>query len=293
MYYEFYIDVFFVVNLLVDFLLLTLTNQALGGSASPLRNLLAAAAGALGACVLTVFHPGNFTAGKKILHLALAVFMVKAACRIKSPGKMVRGICVFYGASFLLGGILSAVPMGKRKGILQFFTITFTAYWAIHIGIRLCKYLKGKDETFCEAVIWLNGKSMKVKGLYDTGNRLRDPLTGKPVCVMEMQTFFRLLKKEEQEVLKGFFGRAEERKWEVWQRLAVSLKPRLVPYSSVGCENGLLLVVTADGITISSGEKKGQVKHPVIGLSQTPLSPCGNFQIIISPEIADSRRGAL
>ncbi len=293
MYYEFYIDEFFVVNLLVDLLLLVLTSQILGETASPLRMLLAAGTGAAGACALVLLGTEKFAVGETVLHLALAVFMVKIGCGIKAFGKLMRGVCAFYGASFLLGGILSAIPMGTKKGILTFFAITFTAYWAIHIGIRLCKYLKGKDEAFCEAVIRLNGKSLKVKGLYDTGNRLRDPLTGKPVCVMELAVFGHLLEGKERKALEQFCDQTGEQEGETWQRLAKTLKPRLLPYSSVGCEKGLLLTVTADGMFLSSGEKKGQVKHPVIGLSQTPLSPCGNFQIIISPEIWDSRRGAL
>ena len=39
MYYEFYIDVFFVVNLFMDFLVLCLTNRILQGTARPWRAL--------------------------------------------------------------------------------------------------------------------------------------------------------------------------------------------------------------------------------------------------------------
>ena len=43
MYYEFYIDVFFVVNLVMDFLLLRLVNRVLKGTATPLSSLAGAA----------------------------------------------------------------------------------------------------------------------------------------------------------------------------------------------------------------------------------------------------------
>ena len=48
MYYEFYIDVFFVVNLVMDFLLLRLVNRVLKGTATPLSSLAGAALGAAG-----------------------------------------------------------------------------------------------------------------------------------------------------------------------------------------------------------------------------------------------------
>lgn len=289
MYYEFYIDVFFVVNLLVDFLLLTLTGKTLGGTASLLRIFLAAVAGALGACILTLLWAEN--PWVVLFHPALAVFMVKTAFKIRSVGKLWRGTFLFYALSFLLGGIFYTIPMGVRKGILWFFTITFTAYGAIYTGIRLWKYLKGREETFCEAVIRLNGKNRKVKGLYDTGNRLRDPLTQKPVCIVEWKVFQELLDQREREVLETFCDRPGD--FYLQDPVVRKLKPRLIPYRSVGCETGLLLVVTADGMSIVSGEKEGQVKDPAIGLSKTSLSFDGNFQIIISPAILDSQRGVL
>ena len=54
MYYEFYIDVFFVVNLVMDFLLLRLVNRVLKGTATPLSSLAGAALGAAGICVITL-----------------------------------------------------------------------------------------------------------------------------------------------------------------------------------------------------------------------------------------------
>ena len=122
-YYEFYIDVFFVVNLVMDFLLLRLVNRVLKGTATPL----------------------------------------------------------LYGFSFLTGGILTALPGGTKEGLLTFCFITTATYWILILGMRLLEYLKGKSSAICEVIIRAGGKSVKVKGLYDTGNRLRDTLTRKPL----------------------------------------------------------------------------------------------------------------
>ena len=52
MYYEFYIDVFFVVNLVMDFFILQLVNRMILGAANPLRSLAGAVLGAVGSGVI-------------------------------------------------------------------------------------------------------------------------------------------------------------------------------------------------------------------------------------------------
>lgn len=71
MYCEFYIDVFFAVNLLMDFWVLCLTNVLLKGTASPLRAFWGAVFGALGMCGFLVFSREIHTAG-------LVIFTVSA-----------------------------------------------------------------------------------------------------------------------------------------------------------------------------------------------------------------------
>ena len=111
---------------------------------------------------------------------------------------------LFFGASFLLGGILLfAEPFLKEKE-LPFLFITTAAYLILYTGIRLCKYLKGKSSLSCDVKLVLKDRERKVKGLYDTGNCLLDTQTGKPVCVMEYSSFEGLLDREQREALEHF-----------------------------------------------------------------------------------------
>ena len=84
-----------------------------------------------------------------------------------------------------MGGLLSVLPHQIRKSVFSFLAITITAYWMLYIGIRLCKYLKGKELPICEVRVTFQGKEIMARGLYDTGNCLRDQETGKAVSVME------------------------------------------------------------------------------------------------------------
>ncbi|HJD38314.1 MULTISPECIES: sigma-E processing peptidase SpoIIGA [unclassified Blautia] len=283
MYYEFYIDVFFVVNLFMDFLVLCLTNRILRGSAKPWRALLGALAGALGISLFFWLSKEINTVNILIFSIGMSFAMVWLDCRPCRGKELLAGVLACWGISFLLGGLLYALPPRAGKGILIFFTITFTAYWILNTGIRLFKYLKGKAVLRCRVILETGGQKIELKGLLDTGNCLTDTDTGKPVCVMEKSRFSGMLEKKQQDALESFcamedFGEGD----------AENLKPRFLIYTALGCERGLLPVVTADRLVIFWEGKKICLSQAAIGLSDAPLSPYGKFEIIISPKILDS-----
>ena len=283
MYYEFYIDVFFVVNLFMDFLVLCLTNRILRGSAKPWRALLGALAGALGISLFFWLSKEINTVNILIFSIGMSFAMVWLDCRPCRGKELLAGVLACWGISFLLGGLLYALPPRAGKGILIFFTITFTAYWILNTGIRLFKYLKGKAVLRCRVILETGGQKIELKGLLDTGNCLTDTDTGKPVCVMEKSRFSGMLEKKQQDALESFcamedFGEGD----------AENLKPRFLIYTALGCERGLLPVVTADRLVIFWEGKKICLSQAAIGLSDAPLSPYAKFEIIISPKILDS-----
>ena len=219
-------------------------------------------------------HPGDGTAGlrpEKGKRTAYRLF------------DLLAGLLTCWGISFLLGGLLYALPLQAGKGILIFFTITFTAYLILDTGIRLFKYLKGKAVSRCRVILELGGQKMELEGLLDTGNCLTDSNTGKPVCVMEMDRFSSMLEKKQRAALESFCGLNSTGGEDLG-----GLNPRFVFYTALGCEKGLLPVVTADRLVIFWEERKISIPQAAIGLSAAPLSPYRKFEMIISPKILDS-----
>lgn len=286
MYCEFYLDVFFVVNLILDFLVLCLTNQMLRGTANPGRAFLGAGIGAAGMCGIVVTLNGQ-TVFLILFYLILAAIMVWTGCKVQTVRRFLTAMSLFLGGNFLMGGLLSVLPHQIRKSVFSFLAITITAYWMLYIGIRLCKYLKRKRELCCEVGIALSGKEINVKGLYDTGNCLYDRATGKSVCVMEKDSFFQLLTEKQQRFLENFcaMNMAEEKLAEEEAAFFRGLNPRFLPYTSVGCQKGLLPVVTVDKLIVREQEEERKILHAAVGISYTKLSEKGRFQAIISPGI--------
>ena len=283
MYYEFYIDVFFVVNLFMDFLVLCLTNRILQGTAKPWRALWGALAGALGISLFFWISKEIHAVNILIFSIGASFVMVWLGCGLHRGKELMAGVLACWGISFLLGGLLYALPSRTGKGILIFFTITFTAYWILNTGIRLFKYLKGKAVPRCQVILETGGQKVELKGLLDTGNCLRDMDTGKPVCVMEKNRFSGMLEKKQQEALEKFCRMEDAGEEEIR-----GMNPRYLPYTALGCERGILPVITADRLELFVEGRKISVPQPAIGLSSTPLSPYKNFEMIISPKILES-----
>lgn len=287
MYYEFYVDVFFVVNLVMDFMLLRLVNRVLKGTATPLRSLAGAALGAAGLCVIVLLPVISPWIRVLLSHGVINVLMIRVGLGCRRPRRLLFGLLLLYGLTFLMGGILTALPESTREDIPAFFFYTAATYWIIVIGMRLFKYLKGKSFAVCEVTIRNGGKSVKVKGLYDTGNRLRDSVTGKPVSVVEYGKFCELLEEKQKNSLKQFMeGKGDS--CAIYAADILPLHPHYLKYRSVGQENGMMLAVTVEEIKVSTGEEGKVVKRPVLGIAATSLSTAGNFQIIVNPCILDS-----
>ena len=266
MYYEFYIDVFFVVNLVMDFFILQLVNRMILGAANPLRSLAGAVLGAVGSGVILFLPFSSWKIRGLISYGILAPLMVMAGCGTKNKNVFWMELLVFYGCSALAGGIFLAFPK---------------------ISIRLLKYLNGKRSTLCQIQIRAGKRQIKVKGLYDTGNQLWDSLLKKPVCVIEYQAFTGLLSEPQKKAFDALIMRTQNASDSLTESL-ICFEPHFICFLSVGTKRGSLLVVTVDEMSVERRERRVSVKKPVLALVKQDMSVDKTFQMIINPEVFDS-----
>ena len=97
-----------------------------------------------------------------------------------------------------------------------------------------------------------------MKGLLDTGNGLREPISKKAVCIVGRDAF---------------------------QIKFLPEKFRAIPYHSVGKENGILYGYEMDCLLIDTDEKRVIVERPMIGLSEVPIGSPDTYQMILQPEL--------
>lgn len=175
-------------------------------------NILAEVIFALTVC-LVVF-------GKKGVYKKAAVFVLLTYFM----GGITMGLLLATGNTGIYAA--SGVYTGNMKAaVLALFTASFFA--ASKQVIRVVNNLKLYSEHRFDAVIASGGKMIKVLAFLDTGNSLKDPVTGRPVAVAEDK----LWKSMEEE------GLIED------ERFCV------IPYRTVGSK-GVMRAVRVDYISI-------------------------------------------
>ena len=274
MYYELYIDVYFLINLVMDYLLLLLVRSILKGSATHLRMLLGGLFGAAGACGL-LFLPASFLMGKVILTYGiLPVCMVKIGLQLKGKKQMVKGTALFYLVSFLTGGVYQWLyeHISSKTGFRTFLFFSAASYALIQTGMG-----------FYPVVLFWKGKCCHTKGLLDTGNSLKDPVRNKPVCIIEYDALSELMttemRRQVEDMLKLHVSETQE--YEPGGNFYY------IPYHAVGKTNGLLPGCSIDYLRIDLDGEARIVKKPVLGICAEQVSSQKRYQMILHPQLLE------
>lgn len=250
---EVYIDLLILLNFLVDLLLIMGANRLCGHPPGARRALGAALLGGLyaGACVLPGF---GFLAGVMWRLVSLALVSVAAFGLNQSAFR--RG-CLFVLLSMALGGI----ALGFAQG--GFFPLVLAAGVLCLLCIVGFRGRAGKAQ-YVPVAIRHGDQSLSLTALVDTGNTLSDPISGRPVLVVDARAAHRLLGLQPEDLSRPL------------DTLASGKQPglRLIPYSAVGQRAGLLLAIRPDGVQINGREGDYMVAFAPQNLGQ------GQFQAL-------------
>lgn len=259
-----YIDSVFLVNLVMDLFLLTLTAKTLKKTATFLRLSAGSVMGAAGYCLILCL-PGISYPFKVLFGMLPVTFgMIKLGCGTRGAKELLYGTGYLFTYSFLLGGfmlfLIKRIPF-LEKHRNSACMILLTGY----IGFFLCKkgiasYKKGKENHFCKVEIEGDSSRISVYALIDTGNGLIEPVSGKPVAILEE---------------------------EIWQRMKKWKRPekyKIIPYHSIGKEKGILEGYEVDGIHIVEEMGEKQLEHVIIAVFKGNLSVKKKYQMILPPQ---------
>lgn len=268
MYYELYLDVLFLTNFLMNYLILRLVCKILKRPSIRIRCMLGGLLGAFGVCLVVFLPVRSILAGLLPVHVVISTFMVKIGCRIKDTRNLIRGVIAMYLISFLWGGMFFVLYQSPAAAHLRtFIFLSVISYELLTFGIWLYGWQKKRRDHCCEITLYVNEKSKKVKGLYDTGNQLVDALSGKPVSVVDAG------------VLESMFLEPLE--------YNEALKPHYISYHAVGTEEGAILVVTIDAMRIDIRGEEHMILKPALALSCENVSFTQHYQLILNPNLVD------
>ena len=133
-------------------------------------------------------------------------------------------------------------------------------------------------------VAFENGIIM-LSALIDTGNSLYDPLTDSPVVVVEFNAIKNILPLEIQNI---FDESIEDDLASVTQIVSSSKwlsRFRLIPFKSLGKENGMLIGFKPDYIEVGENTKIRGARNVIIGIYNRALSKNDNYNALLGPEL--------
>lgn len=242
-----YLDLVILLNFLVDLLLLVGANRLAGFAPGFLRAIPGALIGAVyaGACML----PGFRFLGSLMWRVVFLALMAAAAYGMHRSALRRGGL--FLLLSMALGGIVEL--LGKAD---------FGALSAAALGVCMLCLWGFQDKTLGRTIeqveLSFGDRRIILSALRDTGNTLRDPLTGQSVLVAGADAARSLLNLSVQELTDPVATVASGKVPGV----------RLVPYSTVGKGSGMLLAVNCPSIRIHGRQGSGLVAFAPEGLGK-------------------------
>lgn len=263
-----YIDSYFLLNLLMDYLVLLLAGKVAGEPIRRLRLLLGALVGA--AYAVSLLWPGWSVLGHPALRVAAGLLMTLAA--YGAAKRFLRVFLLTLAMAALLGGGVYALGFLSGAGAAIDLKLVALGAAGCYCVLSLVggKLARHGPEELKRVEIALDGKKARLTGLVDSGNTLTDPMTGKPVIVAEGDRLRELLPPE-----ADFRHPAE-----CFPKLARPQAFRLLPYRAVGVDRGLLLAVRADRVTVEGRETDSRL----VALSPTAVSDGGGYQALLYSE---------
>ncbi len=243
-----YLDGWFLLNLLCDYLLCLLTARAAGLRLRRGRYLTAALVGAVYACA--GFLPGlRFLLGPG---WKLAVGALMGYIAYQPEHSPLRCMLLFFAAAACFGGALRLLSGAGTPGLsLSALLFSFLLCYGLGLLLFRANTLLHAD-AFLAVTLRHRGRSAELRALRDTGNRLRDSFTGSKVLIVSPRALERLLPGE-----AALFSALDPvTLLECGRSLPALRSLRLLRYSAVGKKSALLPVFRPEAVVIEGVERR-------------------------------------
>ena len=293
-----YLDVIFLENIVINYIILYVTGIISKTQTKQKRLIAGALIGAFYSIIYYLLKLKIYSSF--IIKIILSIVIIYVAFSSKNFKDLLKKVLLFYLSSFVFGGAAIAIiymvnsqnitiQNGVLVGSYTLKTILIgivVAYFTIIFAFKIIKTKISKRDLICEIEITLNNIEIKSKALIDTGNLLKEPITNMPVIVMEHNLLYDVLPKEilnnSEEILGGDFSKIPENIKELY-----SSKLKVIPYSSLGKQNGMLLGIRAENLIVYFKDEIRQLDAVIIAIYNKSLTKRGEYRSLLGLGIVD------
>lgn len=133
----------------------------------------------------------------------------------------------------------------------------------------------------CSIKIVIDKKEVYIKAIIDTGNFLKEPITKLPVVVVQRDSLIDLIPKNILDNLERIISGENIDLGEYMSKV------RVIPFSSLGKENGILLGIKVDKILIDREDKIIVTDDVIVAIYNGTLNKTGKYQALIGLELLE------
>lgn len=253
-----YLDSFFLFEMTADLTMLWAAGKLCGAAG---RTARLAAAAALGAAYSAFTVIGALPSS---LPLKLCVSALMLITAYGGEKRLWRFALAFFCMSAVFAGLTVALNAYTVRALLLSLCIS--------AGICAVPFRFAARGGSAEVTIRTKAGEVKLKAFKDTGNRLREPISGGEVIVSGEESLAPLFAEQTQKLLRDSRGKSASQRL-----LELGAGFRLIPYRTVDTKEGLLLAFRPDEVIVDGKRREGVWA----AISPTEISVGGDCSALI------------
>lgn len=272
---ECYIEYAILNNLMLDFLIVKTVIRILRLQVKKYRFIICLIFSSLFSVIFPLLNIGG------IIGILLKMLCGLTMTGILGRYKDFKSFCIFYISllliTFIYGGfcyVFLEILDSKGKHNYPLFLILLSCFLIYKLFIYIVLNVKKRVDIsnfLYDVELYLNGKNVKIKAFLDTGNRLYDNSTLKPICVLEASVLFDLL--DEDKIYNLFMSKKD------------TIKNKDMYVSMLNTDKEKLKIISLDKIKIYISDKVNILENVEVGVSFKKLFDELEYKMLIHPDI--------
>ncbi len=285
-----YVDVVLLENISMNYIILLASSLIGNRKVNFLKVLMASFIGGIYSIVNYVLDISFIS--NILFKIFISVIMIQMAFSNRNFKTFFKQLMLFYLVSLTFGGAAFMLLFFVNPSGIIFENGHLVGTYPIKIAILggivgftiitiVSNFLrKVINEQICEIEIFYQGKNTKIKTFIDSGNLLKEPISHADVIVVEKESLKNIVDSQfldsTENILKGnMISNGTD---------IIKNKIKIIPFSSLGNENGMLVGFKPDYIKIYNDEIK-ITKNVIVGIYNGKLTKTNLYTSLIGLNI--------
>jgi len=284
---EYYVEYIFAENFFVDFILLFITGNLIKKKIIYKRLIASSLIGAL--YVILIAYFGKVFMTYFIVKISISVLMIIVAYDSSGIMTNIRVVICFYIVTLIMVGIITALYyFTDDKLTVNIIVISmFMSFAVLKFLFYEIKLRKEKNDYIRTVNIDINNKTKSLRAFIDTGNELTDPLTGKPVIVVNIECLSDVLGEDLTKEILEFYKSKDKSYANLFLEKNYKIKLRVMRYNTISNKGELMICIVPDNITILGNDKNIIKADAIIGIYPQKISQKEDYDALLFKKLLD------